>query len=93
MHYVKYGFSLLENLAEYYLKADIAVKRKLIGSIFPEKLVYEDNNYRTTQINEVLSLLTNNINDLGVVEKEKAVQNNGLSYKASPRGIEPLLQE
>ncbi len=29
-------------------------------------------------------MLTNNINGLRVVEKEKAVENNGLSYRASP---------
>ena len=91
--YVNYGFSLLKDLPEYYLKANIEIKQKLISSIFAEKLVFEDKKYRTSQINEVLALLTSNINHLGIPENNKAIKNDGLLHSASPRGIEPLLQE
>ena len=84
MQYVNYGFSLLKNLDKYYLKSNIAVKQKIISSIFPEKLIYQDKKYRTTEINEALSLLTNNINRLGLPINRKAIISNGSSYKALP---------
>ena len=93
IRYMNYGFSLLKDLDEYYLKANVEVKQKLISSIFPEKLIYEDKKYRTSQINEALSLLTSNINNLGGAKNKKAIGYDGLLHKASPRGVEPLLQE
>ena len=93
LKYVNYGFSLLKDLPEYYLKANIEIKQKLISSIFAEKLVFEDKKYRTSQINEVLALLTSNINHLGIPQNKQAIKKDGLLHRASPRGIEPLLQE
>ena len=87
MQYVNYGFSLLKNLDRYYLKSNIAVKQKLISSIFPEKLIYQDKKYRTTEINEALSLLTNNINRLGLPINKRAIISNGSSYQA-PRTVQ-----
>ena len=89
IRYVKYGFSLLKDLHKYYLKSNIAVKQKIIGSIFPEKLIYQDKKYRTSKINEVLSLLTSNINHLGQPQNEKAIVFDGQSYKAPRVGLEP----
>ncbi len=89
MQYVNYGFSLLKNLDKYYLKSNIAVKQKIISSIFPEKLIYQDKKYRTNKINEVLSLLTYNINHLGQSQNEKAIVFDGQSYNAPRVGLEP----
>ncbi len=75
------------------MKANIEIKQKLIRSIFAEKLVFEDKKYRTSQINEVLALLTSKINHLGIPQNKKAIKKDGLLHRASPRGIEPLLQE
>lgn len=55
--YVQYGLSLLTQLPKYYQHAPLPVQQKLIGLIFPEKLVFEDEQYRTTEINDVLLLL------------------------------------
>ena len=93
MKYVKYGFWLLKDLPDYYSQANIEVKHKIISSIFPEKIIFEEKKYRTQKVNEVLTLLTSNINHLGSPKKEKAVISDSLSYMASPGGIEPPLQE
>lgn len=87
--YFDFSLSLLHNLPGYYEKADLSVKQKIIGSIFPEKLTYSEKKYRTTKMNEVLLLLTNNINGFGEVKKEKAVKIDGLSSLAPPSGLEP----
>ena len=89
MQYVNYGFSLLSNLHEHYSKASIGIKQKLIGSIFPDKLIYDRKKYRTTKINKVLSLLTNNNKCLENSKKEKAVISDSLSYQAPAVGLEP----
>ncbi len=36
-------------------EGDIKGKRKVIGSIFPEKLVFDEHMYRTTKVNEASS--------------------------------------
>lgn len=65
------------------------VKQKLVGSIFPEKLAFSGKKYRTTRMNELLVLLTSNINGLGGLKKEKADIYTGLSNWAPPLGLEP----
>jgi site-specific DNA recombinase len=47
----------LQNLRFYYKKASIENKQKLIGSIFPEKIMIENNECRTTRENEVIVAL------------------------------------
>ena len=40
-----------------YKKADVNQKREIIGSIYPEKPVFSENNYRTARINEAAALI------------------------------------
>ena len=57
--YCKFGISLLCNLNEYYTAASLDNKLKMIGLIFPEKLVYTNKSFQTTKPNEILSLICN----------------------------------
>jgi hypothetical protein len=52
-----YIFSGLKNCTYHY--GDLKTKRKIIGSIFPEKLVFNGNNYRTARVNEAVELIYN----------------------------------
>lgn len=47
----------LAHIDERYEKADIKGKRQIIGSIYPEKIVFEENTYRTARLNEAVSLI------------------------------------
>ncbi len=87
--YFKFGFAVLYNLKDYYKESELDVKRKIVGSIFPNKLVFDKKKYRTAKLNEILSLLTNNINGIGSVVKEKAIISDGLPNMAPPAGLEP----
>ena len=69
--YLNEGLPILTNLTYYYKNASIELKQKLIGSIFPEKLIFENKNYRTIKMNEVLNLILKNSNDLGVSDTKK----------------------
>lgn len=51
------AMEVLSNLDIVYLQGDVTVKRQVIGSIFPEKLVLEKNNCRTAKVNEVAGLI------------------------------------
>lgn len=54
--YVSFGLGLLQNVRSYYEEAEAPVKSKIIGSIFPENLYFENKKYRTTKINELFTL-------------------------------------
>ncbi|TDW97146.1 recombinase family protein [Dinghuibacter silviterrae] len=79
LEYVKGTADLLRNLLRYYNNATLPVKQKLIGSIYPKKLIYEKNEFRTTEVNEVIAA----IRRLGAAEekreKEKAPETGGQS--------------
>jgi hypothetical protein len=47
---------VIARLDQVYNDADIFVKRELISSIFPEKLIFDGSHYRTTRINETIRL-------------------------------------
>src|SRR3990167_8830918 len=57
MKYCRYGMSLLSNLNLHYQNASPYVRKKLLGSIFTGKLVFENGNYRTTGLNEAVALI------------------------------------
>jgi site-specific DNA recombinase len=52
-------FNTLSNLETLYQDGDLKTKHRIIGSIFPEKLVFNGNNYRTARINEAVELIYN----------------------------------
>jgi site-specific DNA recombinase len=83
----------LHNLAHLdvrYLNADAKGKRQIIGSIYPEKLVFEGNSYRTARLNEAVSLIYTLDKAFG--EKEKGQTNDfaSLSQEVTRIGFEPM---
>lgn len=58
--------SLLKDLAWYFQEAEPQARRKLLGSIFPVKLIFQDGNYRTSALNPALAL---------VLQKNRGLQN------------------
>jgi site-specific DNA recombinase len=78
--YLAYGFSLLKNLGDYYEKADIEAKQKLIGLIFPEKLIFENNQFRTKKHREAIKLI---LRDVKGLQRKK----NGLAFKKEDQSV------
>ena len=76
-------------MKEYYTNADLDIKQKIVGSIFPEKIIFYENKYRTTQTNELLLLLTLNINELGEIKNGQTNSKIDLPIKAPSLGLEP----
>lgn len=80
----------LEKLDKLYLTANVQQKRELIGSIFPQKLVFEKNQSRTVIANEILVLISLISKELR--KKKKGSQANFLldSQVVIPLGLEPI---
>ena len=85
--YMNYGITLLSNLPYYYSTATLEGKQQMISSIFPEKLIYCENTYRTAQPSELLTFLCyeNKGNKKGQIASK-----SNLSCLVAHRGIEPL---
>ncbi len=57
MKYCRYGMCLLANLDFHYQDSSPYIRKKLFGSIFTGKLIFENGNYRTTGLNEAVVLI------------------------------------
>ena len=73
-------------MSNYYRNASTTVKSKIIGSIFPEKLIYSEKQYRTTKVNEVLALILNTSEAFKTKQPNNKVR---LSSVAPESGLEP----
>ena len=90
LEHVNNAAGLLQNLTEYYTSAALPVKQKLIGSIYPEKLIYEDKAYRTNTINEVITLISRTGETSKENKKRQALNYGSLSEGVIRIGFEPM---
>jgi site-specific DNA recombinase len=88
-NYLSFGLSVVGNLEHYYEQASVEVKQKLVGLIFPEKLTYENNTFRTTKSNEVFFFMTSNIKAFKEYKNKKVRISADQSSEAPPSGLEP----
>jgi len=87
--YCRYGFSLLSNMGHYYRTANIENRQKMLGLIFPEKLVYDNHTFQTMQPSEVLDLLCNGGKGFSDGKKEKSSKNAAQSCVVTALGFKP----
>jgi site-specific DNA recombinase len=64
--YCRFGIPLLSNLSGFYRNASVEIKQKLLGSIFPAKLHFREDSYRTTPLNPALAF---------ILQKNKGLEN------------------
>jgi site-specific DNA recombinase len=81
---------LLLNLDKYYNAKNTEVKQKIIGSVFPEKLFFQDNEYRTTKLNEAVEILCRTDKGLGKKKGGKNTDFSVSSLRVASTGIEPV---
>lgn len=75
-HYCDEGTNVVQHLTKVYTDADVIIKQKLIGSIIMEKLVFENGNYRTAQLNPAISLIFPELSDFRASENETGGKNS-----------------
>ena len=81
---------LLLNLDKYYVNSEVAVKQKIIGSIFPERLTFENKIYRTAKINSVVALICRNGKASRGSKKKKRIVFDALPSEVGTTGFEPV---
>lgn len=91
MRYCKYGMSLLSHLDVCYAEASPGVQKKLLGSIFTGKLIFEDGNYRTTGLNAAVELIGLFQKGLGNKKAERFDNCHKTFGEVPMIGLEPTL--
>ena len=86
---INFSFNLLKDLDFYYLNASARFKGNILGSIFPENLVYFNKNYRTQNSDSVISLIANIAKVSGGTKIQKVTNNGDQSLSAPREGLEP----
>ena len=90
--YARYGMSLLKDLTWYFQEAEPQARRKLLGSIFPTKLIFKDGNYRTSGLNPALALILQKNKNLQNKKAEDIIISENVSGDVARTGIEPATQ-
>lgn len=80
----------LYNLQSIYKDGDIETKRYVIGSIYPEKLIFDGNQYRTHRINVVAKCISLINNDLQHKKNRTNESFSHLSGLVAKTGVEPV---
>ena len=80
---------VLTNVDKYFIAKNTDVKQKIVGSMFPEKLVFENNEYRTPKLNKAVEILCKTSKDFKGTKKGKNLQFVNSSLGVIPLGFEP----
>jgi len=82
------AISTLSRLDSHYGNLPVSKKRELISSIFPEKIVFDGENYRTPKVNEAVRLIYMINSDLYSIKNRKGHKSAYLSGQVEPPRIE-----
>ncbi|MFM1913312.1 MAG: hypothetical protein RIR51_1150, partial [Bacteroidota bacterium] len=84
-------FSFVSAFSYAYEKADTKLKRKLLSSIFEEKLVFENENYRTPKFNPAFNEIYTNMKKIEGFEIKKGDTFESISRGVEGKGFEPSI--
>ena len=84
-----YSISLINNMERYIVDAPVETKIKLISSMFPEKIKFDGEKYRTNSYNHVLDLIYQETKQLREGSVKKKERSDLLSNSVPRPGIEP----
>jgi site-specific DNA recombinase len=79
----------LLNMDKYYVSKSTETKQRIVGSIFPKKLIFDGNNYRTPILNKAVALICRNANAFEEDKKGKLTIFDELSGRVESGGFEP----
>ena len=88
--YMDEGFGLMKQFATEYNRADLQTKQQIIGSVFPEKLIYENKQYRTENMMSVVMKICCKINAFGAKKNGTEDKLISQSHEVTPIGFEPM---
>ena len=85
----KNGLKSMQNIENQYIKSDVEFKRRLIGSIFPEKFQFQNKKVRTADINPILHKIAHFTRVNKENKKRDKSQKKDLSRCVAGAGLEP----
>jgi site-specific DNA recombinase len=88
--YIEYNMNFMSKLSQAYVSGNVHTKQYLLGSILSDKLVFENNEYRTIPFNEVVSLIINVDKAFGDFKNKKARKFSELPAEVEDNGFEPM---
>ncbi len=88
--YMRFGLTLVNTVGSYFNEASLEKKRKVLGLMFSEKLIYEKPEYRTYKTNEIISLFDSVGKAFSGHKKEKVSNNADFLCRVARTGIEPM---
>ena len=80
---------ILTNLMEWYKNQGVKQKKQLIGSIFPEKFIFDGFQIRTGEIDETVALLLNNTGRFSPKQKGHVGYKSHVTLLVPKTGLEP----
>jgi site-specific DNA recombinase len=83
------AMSNLDKLDTLYEQGTVALKRQIIGSIYPEKLTFDGEQYRTGRLNEAVRLIYTMNKGFSEIKNRKSDKKMRFSGKVPRTGIEP----
>ena len=86
---LSYSINLISNLGKFFQSANCEVKTKLLGSISPEKLLFDGKKYRTKSFNGMLNLIFKETKYLQGKRKAESPIFRGNSAQVPKAGLEP----
>ncbi|WP_338360100.1 recombinase family protein [Yeosuana marina] len=87
--YLKLGISFLHGIDRLYKTSPSNIKKKIVGSIFPEKLVFLKNKYRTATLDPFISLIISKHAPFKRLKIKTPRHFGEVSNVAPPLGLEP----
>lgn len=86
--HLRVGATVLRNIDGFYQNATLSEKQLIIGSVFPEKLIFEKNQFRTNRVNEAIILMSMEHNDLDQKKSGRAKKFLAASTQVEVRRFE-----
>ncbi len=83
-------FNVLSHLDELYEKANHDNKKRLVSSIFPDKIIFDGKKSRTPRMNEVLRLCTLINKASGKNKTGQSTEKRTVSRQVERMGVEPM---
>jgi hypothetical protein len=77
----------LEKLPKYFTDGDLTAKQQILGSILAEKLVFDENKYRTIKLKSIVSLICRPGKDFKGSRNKKSSENSELSNVVPGTGL------
>ena len=86
---IDYSVNIIANLGLFMKDAPVKVKCKLLSSMFPQKIQFDGEKYRTQSYNQVLDLIFQETKKLRGCEEEGIEKSEAVSHSVPRPGIEP----